>query len=229
MNDGFEILDDGYMLPSDLDKAREGGQTVVSQEEQEVREKGPERKPCPECGKNVTWTQAGKPRSHKCEPKVKEEEYTSCSETGCKNCTDDGSCKERKPAAKGIPVDEVIAKFVDTRDEITKLKKAFEAEIVDLKDLQEKRGLWLKSEMEKLGVKSFKCDTGTCFVDWKDSAIVADGLVFIDWVHTDWEIRKHFLENRVSKAAVKQRLEDGEVLPPGVNYVKVKDVKIRRA
>ena len=133
------------------------------------------------------------------------------------------------PVKQGITADMVIAKFIETRDLIAEKNKALKVELTALKDLQEKRTNWLKGELDKLGVDSFKTKAGTCFVDMKDSATVADGEKFMNWIHEEWEERRGFLQNSVAKGAVKQRLEDGEVLPPGVKYTKFKDVKIRRA
>lgn len=141
----------------------------------------------------------------------------------------DGPDKELiMPKKNTVSIDLVIAKYVETRDELEAKKKAFDLEVMDLKAVQEKRELWLKGEMDRLGVDSFKTAAGTAFVDYKDSATVSDPVEFFDWVISDWDARKCFLENRVSKAAVKMQLDNGEVPPPGVNYVKVKDVKVRR-
>ena len=128
-----------------------------------------------------------------------------------------------------ITAEAVISAFIKTRDEIEAKEKAVKAEVAELKALQEKRSMWLIGTMDKIGATSLKGAAGTCFIDWKDSATVADSGAFLDWVHDDWDERKTFLENRVSKTAVKQRLEDGETPPPGVNYTKVKDIKIRRS
>ena len=126
-----------------------------------------------------------------------------------------------------ITADLVIQKFVETRDKIAEIEKECKARVADLKAMQDKRAEWLKGQMDALGVESLKAAHGTCFVDWKDSATVADWDAFREWVivNEEWE----FFERRVSKTAVKQRLDEGEITPPGVNYTKVKDVKIRRA
>jgi hypothetical protein len=125
-----------------------------------------------------------------------------------------------------VTVDLVIEKYVETRDLLAEKKRAYDAECADLKALQDKREAWLKGKMDELGVDSFKSAHGTCFIAWKDSATVSDREAFLEYVitHEAW----HFLENRVSKTAVKQLLDDGEVPPPGVNYVKIKDVSVRR-
>ena len=127
-----------------------------------------------------------------------------------------------------ISADAVIAKYVETRDLIEEKKKAFDAEIAKLKALQERREKWLTAEMDRLGLKSFKGDHGTCFFETKDSATVKDAEAFIGWVFADPAARRQFLENRVSKTAVKQALEEGTPPPPGVDYVAVRDIKVRR-
>lgn len=128
---------------------------------------------------------------------------------------------------KQITADLVIEKFIETRDEIEKIKKECEARIADLKALQEKRSQWLLGELDRLGGNSLKTAHGSAFIDMKDSATVADWDGFLEWVLVNEKF--DFLEHRVSKTAVKQRLEDGETLPVGVNYVKVRDIKVRRA
>jgi len=128
-----------------------------------------------------------------------------------------------------VTAEAVISAYIKTRDEIEAKEKAVKAEVAELKAVQEKRAMWLMGTMDKIGATSIKGNAGTCFVDWKDSATVSDAPAFLDWVHSDWEENKTFLENRVSKTAVKQRLEDGKTPPPGVSYTKVKDIKIRRS
>ncbi len=134
-----------------------------------------------------------------------------------------------KEISMGITVERVIEKYIGTRDAIEAEKKLFDSRVSTLKALQEKREKWLMGALDKMGATSIKAPHGTVFIDWKDSATVADAGTFLAWVHEDWDERNTFLENRVSKTAVKQRLEDGETPPPGVNYTKVKDVKVRRA
>lgn len=126
-----------------------------------------------------------------------------------------------------ITADLVIEKYIETRDLIESKKKALEAELAELKEVQEKRETWLRGKMDELGVTSLKSARGTCFVDWKDSATVSDWEQFLSWVKENEEY--DFLEHRVSKTAVKQRLDDSQPPPPGVSYTKIKDVKIRRS
>lgn len=125
-----------------------------------------------------------------------------------------------------ITIDTVVDAYIKTRDQIDVLKKNYEAQVENLKALQERREKFLQGELDRMGVESFKTAHGTAFVDWKDSATVKDREAFMAWVKE--EDAFEFLENRVSKTAVKQRMEDGNPPPPGVDYVRIKDVKVRR-
>lgn len=215
------FLDDDSM-PSDSDVMFDEN-TISEEEKEELGVPAPSgKKACPDCGKMLTWLADGsRPRAHKCEPKNGETKENVVEEV-----------MPQAPSAistSGVTADLVIQKFIETRDEIDKRKKALRLELTELEALQERRTNWLKGEMDRLGVDGFKTSYGTVFTDWKDSATVADRETFFAWIQSEWEERNNFLENRVSKTAVKQMLEDGETPPPGVNYTKFKDVKIRRA
>lgn len=176
--------------------------------EQEPEKTGPERKPCPECGKEVTWTQAGKPRQHKCEPKEP---------------VNDSQPESKAP--EGL-VDRVITKFIEAKAELEMLEKRFKEAMKTRKELQEKRLAFLGDQLKKAGLTSQSGTNGRSEVYKVDSATVADPLIFMNWVREQEEWT--FLENRVSKTAVKQRLSDGETLPPGINYAQIEKVKVVR-
>jgi len=125
-----------------------------------------------------------------------------------------------------ISIDELVGAYIVTRDDIDARKKALDLELEELKALQERRESYIKGELDRLGVESFKTAHGTAFVTWKDSATVKDRESFFAWVKENDAFE--FFESRVSKTAVKQRLEDGSPPPPGVDYTKVKDVQVRR-
>ena len=127
-----------------------------------------------------------------------------------------------------VSVDQVMEAYVKTRDELAAKKKEFDASVAELKDMQSNREKWLLGQLTTQDVESIKAAHGTCFIKWAESVTVADGEVFMSWVKADWDNRKHFLENRCSKGAVKQDLDDKKPLPPGINYNKVKTVRVRR-
>ena len=195
-----------------------------------------EKRPCPVCGKLFTWMADGsRPRKHKCSginlasaPLAPPAPPAPPAQEGTQlNIFDQPA--PPPPATDGPTVDEVVAKYVATRDLIAEKTKALEAELAELKDFQKKREAWLLGKMDASGVESMRTHHGTCFVDWKDSVSVADADAFMGWVHEDWDGRRTFLTNAANKTAVKQRLSENEPPPPGVSYTKIKDVKIRRA
>jgi hypothetical protein len=173
------------------------------------------KKPCPECGKMLTWLADGsRPRAHKCEPNEPVQTSQPVQQTA--------------PAGKITP-SIVIAKVVEDRDKIAELKKEFDSKVEELKNLQEKRLAWLHSKLDELGVDSFKTEFGTCFKTKKDSATVKDKEVFFDWVYSEWDTRKHFIKKGVDKMMVKERVSDGETPPPGIDYTTFIDIGVRRA
>ena len=142
----------------------------------------------------------------------------------------DGAPKEEKRGAtipQKITVDMVIEKYVATRDLIAEKTKALNAELADLKALQEKREAWLMSEMNRVGASSMKTPHGTSYIKTMDSVSVADWETFFGWVQANAEFE--FLTHAVSKTAVKQRLEDGQAPPPGGNFTTFKGIKVRRS
>jgi endogenous inhibitor of DNA gyrase (YacG/DUF329 family) len=195
----------------------------------------PTRSPCPECGKNVTWTQAGKPRQHKCEPKAKpaaappkKYKCPECGEEATAEYFVGGQCAACEAEVTPVEVkvqitpDRVIAAFIKTRDKIAELNK----EIKRLNALQDAKREWLANDMTKQNETGKRTVSGSCGFYNFTSVTVADGDTFKDWVHEDWENRKYFLTNAASKDQVTLAVEDGDTPPPGVNYTVIRKVRV---
>lgn len=266
-----------WEMPSDSDVLFDEN-TITEEEKEELGAPAPpDKKPCPKCGKELTWLADGsRPRAHKCvdeQAKVwvltadRSKAYTALSDTfgekvlqgdpsvaGCymlgaaaaedkaeldillqkhgfeeEEITAILAATFTAPKPQGVTADLVIAKFIESRDEIAAMKKQFEESVAAIKELQDKRAKWLMTQLETIGGESLKTKVGTAFIDYKESATVADRAEFFKWVGEDFEERNQFLNSAVNKTAVKQRLEDGEVAPPGTNFVRIKDIKVRRA
>jgi len=133
------------------------------------------------------------------------------------------------PAKKAITADAVISAYIKTRDAIEAEKKIYEEKVEKLKAVQAKREQWLTSELDKLKLTSFKkTGVGIAFFKTRTSATMADATEFVKWVKEDWEGRNHFLEKRVSKTAVDDRIKDGATPPPGTNYSSTRVVQINK-
>jgi len=123
---------------------------------------------------------------------------------------------------KPITADQVIAKYISDRDKIAELNK----QISGIKVLQEKRENWLATKMDRDQEKGVKTIHGSCNFYHLASATVSDAAAFREWVIANEAF--DFFTNAVAKGAVETRIEEGEPLPPGVNYGKTRKVKVVR-
>jgi hypothetical protein len=129
--------------------------------------------------------------------------------------------------------DMLTAKYVELRDRKAAIKKAAEIEEAKLQVLLDGIENKLKEIMTETGVKSMKTDHGTAYLTYRESATVADWDVLLNHIKEKgaWEL----LERRVSKAAVKEVMAEDrngeytEPPPPGVNFVRIEGVNVRRS
>ena len=132
-----------------------------------------------------------------------------------------------------MTADTLTAKYVELRDRKAAIKKEAEIEEAKLQVLMEGIEGKLKELMTSLGVKSMKTAHGTAYIAYKESATVADWTVLLDFIKQKeaWDL----LERRVSKTAVKDRMEEdrnGQYTkppPPGVDFTRIEGVNVRRA
>lgn len=176
-----------------------------------------EKKPCPDCGKEFTWLADGsRPREHKCVPKT------------------EAPAEQQAAAAPAQPgtgptVEQVIAAYITTRDQIEAEKKIFDEKVANLKKFQEARETWLAAQLDAAQCTSMKKNgVGTAFFKTQSSVTLGDSQQFTDWVMEDWSDRNHYLERRASKTAVVEAIEAGEAPPPGVNYTTRRVVQVQR-
>lgn len=132
-----------------------------------------------------------------------------------------------------MKTDLLVGKFVELRDRRAVLKKDYESQDKQLKDLMEKIENKLHAMLVEAGETSKKTQYGIVFKTMKDYANVADWDSVIEFIRDNeaWGM----LERRVSKTEVKTLMapdENGKFTkppPPGVNFVQVETVGIRRA
>lgn len=129
--------------------------------------------------------------------------------------------------------DALTMKYVELRDRKAAIEKEAEIQVNKLKVLMDGIEGKLKEIMTTNGVTSLKTPHGTAYIAYRDSASVADWDVLLDFIREKeaWDL----LEHRVSKTAVKDRMEEdrnGQFVnppPPGVNFVRFEGVNIRRS
>ena len=132
----------------------------------------------------------------------------------------------------GIKVEDVVAKYVELRNELDVKRRQFKEEEAIAKKNLERLETWLLDKARDVGTDSFKTKHGTAFKTTKDYARVAgpDG-----WdLMTAYAMRTgDFLifEKRVAKLHFKELLANNKVTPEdiGVEYVVEQVIQVRKS
>ena len=128
----------------------------------------------------------------------------------------------------GYQINDVIAKYVEIRDEIERVAERHAAELKPFSEQKTLIANWLMGKMNEAGCDQFKSEAGTAFRSTTTRAKVADWQPLLDFIINggEWDMLTH----AVSGDAVKQyAAEHGGALPPGVELNSVMSVKVRRA
>jgi len=131
-----------------------------------------------------------------------------------------------------VNVDDLTAKYIELRDRKAKIRKEADEAEAALDVIQDAIGDKIREIMHANGVTSLKTPHGTAYIAYRESATVADWNVLLGFIKKSeaWDL----LERRVSKSAVKDRMEEDRngnythEPPPGVNFVRVEGVNVRR-
>jgi len=131
-----------------------------------------------------------------------------------------------------VNVDDLTAKYIELRERKAKIRKEADEAEAALDVIQDAVGDKIREIMHEQGVTSMKTIHGTAYIAYRESATVADWDVLLGFIKKSeaWDL----LERRVSKSAVKDRMEEdrnGQYQhepPPGVNFVRIEGVNVRR-
>lgn len=124
-------------------------------------------------------------------------------------------------------LDQIIDKYLKIRDEKTKIKEQYQADVAHLDAAMEKIENYLQAEMQKSGLKNLPTELGTAYLSTRTAATVADWDSLLSYVRANdlWTL----LEKRVSKTAVEEFVAANDDLPPGVNISQAVVVNVRRS
>jgi hypothetical protein len=131
--------------------------------------------------------------------------------------------------SQGPTIDEVIASYIVTRDQLAAKQKALDEELATMKGFQKAREKFLRSKMEELGVTSLKvAGIGTCFTKTKEAVTVKDWDALLQYVKI--HDRYDLIKKGVSKTVVLEMMGEkrDQPLPPGVEFLAFADINIRR-
>ena len=116
--------------------------------------------------------------------------------------------------------------YIILRDEKDRIKREADAQIREITNKMEIIENWfmLKADQEK--VDSWKTQYGTIYFANKDYCSVADWDEVLDFVKANEAYE--LLTKGVNKTAVRAYLEDGEEVPPGVNWTVMRKLFARK-
>lgn len=125
-----------------------------------------------------------------------------------------------------MKIETVIQKFTEIREKRAILKRAYEEEDFKLKEAMSKMEGWMLNKMNEQGVESFRTEHGTAYTTLDVRASCADWPSLWQWMALNGEFS--MLEKRVSIGAVKEYEERTGSLPPYINKMTERVVRVRR-
>lgn len=125
-----------------------------------------------------------------------------------------------------VNVADVISAFIKLRDDIDAMEKRQKEELKPLREKLGKCEIWLQNQIQLAGLQSLKSDKGTAFLHEVQTVSVPDWDMTRKFIQDKdmWDL----LDRRVSKSAVLDYIETYGEVPPGVNVVRTKLVRVRR-
>jgi hypothetical protein len=123
-------------------------------------------------------------------------------------------------------VDQVIAGYIQLRDQKDAMKKRHTEEMAPLLSKMQKLEAWLQTHLTSQGITSQKGASGTAYLKEVSSATVEDRAAFFAYCRDNdmWDL----LETRCAKTVVDEFVEKKGELPPGIKYTRETVCQIRR-
>jgi hypothetical protein len=125
-------------------------------------------------------------------------------------------------------IEEIVAKYIAIRDEKTKRKAAYTADVAKLDAALDKIEAHLLTLMQAQGLKSLPTAAGTPYIQHRSSASIADWPSYKKFL-MEQEDPFLFLEQRVNKTMLDEYRAANDDLPPGVNWNESVVVNVKRS
>ena len=119
-----------------------------------------------------------------------------------------------------------VDQFIKLRDHKAKAKKAFDQSMERINQAVEKLENEILAKLQEEGVKNFKTDAGTAYINTQSSATVKDRPAFEEWANSTGNTGA--MDIRANKKAVRELLDEGEEIP-GVVYNERVTIGVRRS
>ena len=128
---------------------------------------------------------------------------------------------------KGPTAQQVVDQMKTIRDKRKQLKAKFDEHDKKLRDQWDRGEAWLMQHMQDTGHRSFKVDGATVFTSTVVRYKVPDKDAFKDYLMKTGNL--DLAQLSVNKSNMQQHIEEGCLLPPGVDYDEVVSVNIRKS
>lgn len=129
-------------------------------------------------------------------------------------------------AAPSTDVNVRIAQYVGLRDKIAALDKAHKEKMAPFREMLDTLGGVLLNHLDSIAADSVATPSGTVYKTVKNSASIADGAAFWEFVNTngEWDL----IDKKANVTAVIEFIEHHNAPPPGVNFSSIITVGVRR-
>lgn len=130
-------------------------------------------------------------------------------------------------SATPIDLDQLTERVIRLRDAIKDADAQHKEKMKPFREKLEEYENKLLAELNKLNVQKFGGKSGTVFKSHRNTATIADGGVFRDYVINNelWDL----VDWRANATAVAGHITEHHVPPPGVNFATVITVNVRRS
>ena len=126
-----------------------------------------------------------------------------------------------------MKVETVIEKYIGVREKRALLKREYELQDAKLQAAANKMEVWFLNKMKEENVDAYKTSSGTAYISQKIQASCADWPNF--WTFCAENNCVQLLEKRVAVGAIKEYEETHGELPPFINKMVERIVKVRRS
>jgi hypothetical protein len=129
-------------------------------------------------------------------------------------------------AAPSTDVNVRINQYVSLRDKIKALDQAHKEKMAPFREMLDTLGGVLLDHLKNISADSVATPSGTVYKTVKNSASIADGKAFWDYVHTneEWDL----IDKKANVNAVQDFIEQHNAPPPGINFSSMITVGVRR-
>lgn len=126
-----------------------------------------------------------------------------------------------------MKMDDLVLKYIQTREKKSKIKAAYDADKAKYDTLQDKIEALLLIRFKELGIDSVKTEFGTAYSSTQTSATMADWDLFRTFCQSQ-DDPFQYLDRKANKTAVEQYRASNDELPPGINWSETRTVNFRR-